>query len=470
MASRRDQYQAYRFVTRRHTGALLREDSDTADAPLRRLSNGTFGGVLIGLLAMAVAGLWGLLSPSSAPGWQNGKSLIMARDNGARYVYLDGKLHPVLNYASALLILKSGAVTPVTVSRGALDTVEQGRPIGIAGGPDSIPSPGAIVTGPWTVCNDQAETSLTVPLPVVTLYVGTSAGVLTPLPATSAVLVQDLTGTQYLVWNGERLRLSSEAPAALGYTGQALPVAPAWINALPSGPDLTPPEPPDLGSAGPEVDGAASKVGELFSVDSAAYVMEPDGLAAITPLQERLLQADRNEENTVYGGGAVTPRAVDVSALGHLSGTHPASINGLPQTVPAAVNVSTGSVSVCATLASGSQGTVTLATRTVAPTVATAAAEPTDHGTDVAATVDLAAAHGALVKLTSSVNDTIGTEYLVTDLGIKYPIAGPSVLSDLGLSTIKATALPPGFVDLMPTGPALSEQAAAAVQPDDPNG
>jgi hypothetical protein len=106
----------------------------------------------------------------------------------------------------------------------------------------------------------------------------------------------------------------------------------------------------------------------------------------------------------------------------------------------------------------------------VAPTVATAAAEPTDHGTAVAATVDLAAAHGALVKLTSSVNDTIGTEYLVTDLGIKYPIAGPSVLSDLGLSTIKATALPPGFVDLMPTGPALSEQAAAAVQPDDPNG
>jgi type VII secretion protein EccB len=470
MASRRDQYQAYRFVTRRHTGALLREDSESADAPLRRLSNGTIGGVIAALLAMAVAGLWGLLSPSNAPGWQNGKSLIVARDNGTRYVYLNSQLHPVLNYASALLILKSGAVAPINVTRGALNTVSQGQPIGIAGAPDSVPTPDAIVSGQWTVCNDQAETSLATPLPLVTLYAGTSAGALSPLPATSAVLVQDPTGVQYLVWNGERLRLSSYALAALGYTGAALPVAAAWVNAVPAGPDLAAPEPVGLGSSGPPVDGAPSKVGELFAVGSAVYVMEPDGLAAITPLQERLLQADRSEQVTVYGGGNVAPRSVSVSALNNPSSTHPARINGLPQTAPDAVNVSTGSVSVCAALVSGSQGTVAISTRTVAPTNTAATAEPTDHGTAVASAVRVPSGRGALVKLTSNVSDTIGTEYLVTDLGVKYPIAGSSVLNDLGLANVAPAALPLGFINLMPTGPALSEAAAADTQPDDPKG
>ena len=492
MASRRDQYQGYRFVMRRHTGALLREDSDIADAPLRRLSNGTWGGVLAGLLGASAAALFGLLSPADSHGWQNGKSLIVARDSGARYVYVDGVLHPVLNYASALLILKAGAVAPVSVSRGALNSVTQGPPIGIAGAPDSVPAASSVVGGPWTVCDDQAVDSLAQPVPQVTLYVGAAAGAsagasggasasasagvsvgpTTPLPQESAILVQDPAGTRYLVWNGERLRLTdSQEALALGYTSAALPVAAAWVNAVPAGPDLAAPEPAaGLGGPGPAVDGKPSRIGQLFSVNGATYVMEGDGLAPITPFQVRLFQADPAEQAKVYGGGEAVATPAGVAALNHLSATQPANISGLPHTPPTLVDVSTGSVSVCATLAAGSQNSVTVATRTVAPATDVAAAAPTDHGTPVANRVTVPAGHAALVRLASSAGDAIGTEYLLTDRGVKYPISGSTVLSDLGLAAVAPTPLPPGFVALAPTGPALGEAAAAVVQPNDPNG
>src|SRR5262249_39604010 len=119
MVSRRDQLQAYRFMTRRSAGALLRDDSDTVEAPLRRLSGGAAASVMVALLAAAVVGLFGLFSPGGSTSWQDSGSLILEKETGTRYVYLNGVLHPVINYASARLVLRGGAGV-VQVSQSSL--------------------------------------------------------------------------------------------------------------------------------------------------------------------------------------------------------------------------------------------------------------------------------------------------------------------------------------------------------------
>lgn len=62
MQSRRDLYQAHRLMTQRVGLALLQGEPDVAESPMRRLSVGAFAGVMVGLLVVAVFGIWGLLS------------------------------------------------------------------------------------------------------------------------------------------------------------------------------------------------------------------------------------------------------------------------------------------------------------------------------------------------------------------------------------------------------------------------
>jgi hypothetical protein len=51
--------------------------------------------------------------------------------------------------------------------------------------------------------------------------------------------------------------------------------------------------------------------------------------------------------------------------------------------------------------------------------------------------------------------------YLVTDTGVRYPVAGPKALEQLGLSGLSIAQLPRAVVDLLPEGPLLDPAAAA---------
>ena len=66
--------------------------------------------VLLAALAVAAVAVYGSLRPSGGTDWRVAGTIIVERESGARFVYLEGKLHPVLNYASALLIV-GGTVT-----------------------------------------------------------------------------------------------------------------------------------------------------------------------------------------------------------------------------------------------------------------------------------------------------------------------------------------------------------------------
>src|SRR5258708_678254 len=119
---------------RRQAGALLRSDPDSAGGTLRRLSDGVLASVAAAVLVAAGVGIYGALHPSAAAkSWLNGKTLIVDATSGSRYLWLNGSLHPVLNYGSALLVLKSGAVSATRVSHSAVEGEPQGAPVGIPG-------------------------------------------------------------------------------------------------------------------------------------------------------------------------------------------------------------------------------------------------------------------------------------------------------------------------------------------------
>jgi type VII secretion protein EccB len=470
MASRRDQLRAYRFLNRRHAAALLdpaadaRAGAETAEAPLRRMSGGVVGSVVVAFLVLAAVGLYGLISPGGATSWRDGKSVILERETGSRYVYLDGVLHPVLNYASARLILHGGQL--VSVARASLGQTPRGAPVGITGAPDSLPSTGTLVTTGWTVCSAPAADPSGRAHPIVTVGPIASTNA-TPLPTGGAVLVRDQQDEEFLIWNGSRLRIpdGGTVPAALGYAATApLPVGDAFINAIGQGPDLRAPAVPGIGGIGPALGGRATTVGQLFgSGDGGAYLMFPDGLAPISVLQRRLALASLVIA-AAYKGAAPTvlPLSEQELAQAPRSATSPATAVGLPPQPPVPVDTATTGVAICASLTSAVGATMVATVPTPARAVPAGTGIKVDGlGVPIADAAALAPGQGAVVRAQSAPGDTTGTVYLVTDLGVRYPVSGKDVLSDLGLAGVTPAPLPVGWINLFPLGPTLDEQAAA---------
>jgi type VII secretion protein EccB len=463
MSGGRDRYQGYRFAMRRQAGALLRPEQDTGASPLRRLSSGALGSVTIGIAAAAVAALFGLFSPTtSSSAWENSKALIVDAQTGTRYVYLSGQLHPVLDYASALLILKSGAVTATDVPHAQLSQAGIGNPIGIAGAPDALPATADLLGGTWSVCSSPAQTEAATAWALTGISLGAAPSG-NALGTSQALLVQDTSGDEFLVWNGTRLAIPAGSGYVLSVLGASatspVVVADAWLGTLPQGPDLV----------APAETGQVERVGT-----GGAYYLRGTGggLTALTPLQAQLLMAEQGQNS------AATISAAEASSAQPAGG-----VAGLPGDVPqltaaaadgTAVCVQYGGSSVSGSTASADPGQVVTAvtTRSQNPQIlATTPAVTVDAlGSPVADSVAVPSGHGALIVAQPNGVAGGGTEYLVTDRGVKYPLSGDSVLSDLGLRGAAAVRIPVALASILPTGPTLDETDALDIQGTDPLG
>lgn len=316
MPSRRDQVQSYQFFVQRMTSALLARDPDPAVAPFRRLGGAGLGGIMVAVLCLAAVGVFGLIVPGGSTGWRDGESVIVEKETGARYVYRDGQLHPVVNYSSALLAME--AFVPITsVSRNSLmGTARAGR-IGIPDAPDALPEAKRILDGAWTLCSqavrDQSgalvtTTVLTVGRPPVG---GRAAG-------DGALLVRDAdTDRLHLVWRDQRHELVDEEIVLEGLTLRSEPVVlvgGAWLNALPAG------EP--IGTRGVAGRGDSSSAlpdavtGRIYVVENQAgarqyYLAERNRLVPLTALQTEVLMADPRTRDAYDGD---RPQALPVDA------------------------------------------------------------------------------------------------------------------------------------------------------------
>jgi hypothetical protein len=136
MQTRREQVRAYRFVTRRIVSAMVSGEPETIELPMRRLGLAMVGSVIVAALALGIVGAYGLKFPGGSTPDDN--SLVIEKDTGARYVYSGQRLYPVLNYASARLILGVAAPQVQSLSRASLRSLPRSNPVGIV---DETPIP-----------------------------------------------------------------------------------------------------------------------------------------------------------------------------------------------------------------------------------------------------------------------------------------------------------------------------------------
>ncbi len=431
MATKNDLIEAQTFSRRRLLTAFVsgapggKELEPTA--PLRAV----IAAIALTVAVVLVGVFWGLIKPGLPNGWDNGK-LILVSDTGARFVTVEGELHPVINTASARLLLPSADFAVISTDQSNLSGVALGSTLGIVGAPDELPAPDSLQNAGWSACvTDDAALDVRIG--------GTAADAV----AAGAVVVES--GGDRFVIAGERSYAveggSDAVLRAAGITALDPVDVPAdWLNLFTPGTALAP---IDVADAGQPIAGTALAAGDVVHVEGTAteerFLVQADGkLAALTPLAWQLYQ---------LGGGTSEPTEVSASDVADLGTTaRPAGGADWPDDGFRSIDADQRA---CAVLQDEGGGV-----RTVL------AAQPSSDET--AAGVHVAAGSGALVRAGGRGEQSTGIVTLVDATGTAYALPGATEetvnrlgyqLSDIGLAGDV-------WIDLLGTGPALTEEAA----------
>jgi type VII secretion protein EccB len=418
MPSRQEQVRSHQFAVQRVVAAVVTRDTDPDRLPFRRVAGATLAGILVATIGFGAVAAYAAITGGEPDDWRDPRAVVVERESGTRYAFHDGRLHPVANYTSALLIAGTGAVTRL-VPRAALDREARGAPLGIADAPDPPPAAARLVSGPWTGCS--APRGQPVPL------VGRPAPDSTPL-AGRALLAEHPDGTAYLVWHGLRhlIQDTGLVLSALGWTGQQpVPVAPAVLDVLASGADLA--RTPIAGEGSPSRGVPGATVGEVFVVVTQGgqrqyAVAHASGLAAITQVEADLILTD------LHQGHPTRLTQGEYADLPKIARRPPAAPP--PATTPPLAATASA---VCVQVGDASTEVHLAARMPSGPAV-----EP---------------GRGALVEAGGEV-------WLVTDRGRRHAITDPEARALLGYAGTQPTRVPASFLDLLPEASELTREAA----------
>jgi type VII secretion protein EccB len=461
MHSRRDQVEAHSFVNSRLRSALVRAEPDAPRGPLRRTPVALVIGAVLGGLAIAGIAVLSLLQPGGGSAWRKPGALIVERETGNRYVLSDGRLRPVLNYASARLLLRD-RMTVASTSAKSLAAMPRGGQIGIVGAPDTLP-PGNAADQPWLVCATPPDDSDGAGQPGVTILLGPSL----PRPAAGpdeAALVRTPDGTVYLAEDGRRMRLTAPwVRRALGVDGsQPRPVRSSWTGALPAGPDLGTLPIDGRGHTGPTVDGKPTRVGQVFMASTPGtrdrpYLVTSGGLMPVNETAIALVLGDPATAVAYDGTGArvlpLSPTALATTPIVDSAQW----VTDLPP-LPATLATDGGDRIPCVLVDTVDR--TAKATVVSLPAPAVSGAGPVDAPGLLrdSLTADRVAVTpgGGMLARTLPATGVPGTGlYLVVDSGAKYPVDGDAAAAALGYPSAAAAAIPAGLLAQLPTGPVL---------------
>ncbi|MEV4435078.1 type VII secretion protein EccB [Streptomyces sp. NPDC049555] len=326
MASRRDELNAYTFARKRTVAAFLQPSltgsEEGAPRPLRTI----LPGIVVGALLVAGFGAWGVFKPVAPKGWDDvAAHVIVGSDSTTRYVVLttDGKkqLHPVLNLASARLLLDPGKGGVIKVRESELDDghIPRGPTLGIPYAPDRMPT--AAQAGKpkqWAVCQQPGGGGRTTQKAVFLFAAGDpKAKQLTGprrLRGAQALYVQgpdearylvDPKGTRYLIggpdWQNQDPADRNLLLRALFNDGaQPQRVTKEWLGTLREGTPIT--FPTLHGNVGdpagvPTLKGRAGRVGMILQAPTGTttqhYVVLPGKVARVSEFTAKLLLSSR---------------------------------------------------------------------------------------------------------------------------------------------------------------------------------
>ncbi|WP_406074549.1 type VII secretion protein EccB [Micromonospora sp. NBC_01638] len=471
MRTRRDQVQAYRFVTRRIVSALLSGDPETTNLPMRRLGMAVFGSVVAAAVVLGGVGAYGQLTGNAAP--LQDQALVIERETGATYVFMRGQLHPTLNYTSARLILNKPDVVPRTMSQASLRDRPRGVTLGIVGAPDALPDRKSLTGLPWSVCDVPDPVDMKRSSTRVVIDRALPGG--TPLGDGAALVAVD--DQQYVLTNNTRLQVlgGPRTSTALNLPDAAkLWVGQQLINAVPAGPPLRKPSLPGEGqSSSRDVAGRSSTIGQVFRAAGRHYVLAREGLVSISEITALLM---------VSNGGRITDITPNQAADSSVE--QRVEEEGLPPRMPTFYPTVSGQTVLCATYRAGSAGgppTTTLEVFDRAPAELTASdpglvpvRQTRRDAVRTAEAVLLPGGKGVIVQAspgagTSGSGAAGSTVYLITPQGIRYPLGSAATLGVLGYDGITPLAVPGSLLSLIPTGPTLNyEDALAVFSPEGP--
>ncbi|WP_159501984.1 type VII secretion protein EccB [Microbacterium sp. 18062] len=433
MATKNDLIEAQTFSRRRLLTAFVsgapggKELEPTA--PLRAV----IAAVALTAAVVLVGVFWGLIRPGLPEGWDNGK-LIVVTDTGARFITQDGVLHPVINTASARLLLPASDFQVISTDQANLDGVSLGTTLGIVGAPDDLPAADRLQNAGWSACvADDAALDVRI-------------GETPARAVTGNAVVVESDGDRFVI-DGERSYAvgddgSDAILRAAGITALDPVEVPAdWLNLFTPGTALAPVAVADAGTAVAGTDLLAGDVVHLQGTpESDRFLVQSDGtLAALTPLAWQLYQLGGGRSGSVEEVSQADVAGLETTA-------RPAGGADWPVDGFRSIDAEERA---CALLADdGAQVRTVLATQPVADAVT--------------AGVHVDADAGALVRAGGRGDQSTGLVTLVDATGTAYALPGATeeTVNRLGYELDDIGRAGDVWIDLFGTGPALTEGAA----------
>jgi len=394
----------------------------------------------------------GVIKPAAPAGWDKpGEYIIVDSDSTTRYVVIKDKtsngkevatLHPVLNYASAKLLLDKGKGSVLEVPGSEIDksNLPHGATIGIPYAPDRLPSKDdAEKAKTWAVCERPAPGGSADSIDRA-VFVLNAADAKTldnsgKVDSGEALYVKDSkTGARYLIDRaGNRFLLGGPGlnqttmaqllSAVIGQSAEPQPVSQEWLATFNDGGIITFPTVTGAGgtTTAKGMPTGANTVGQVLESEDAQgkqyYVVLGDKVASITPFVAELLKQSPQAQAT---GVAKVRQNVIIAANGGAPDKFYGD-KGWPNDVPHQANpASTANGQARTTSCSVYDGTFGADKKPqLAAWAGTAYPKKVVSGS-VSAYVS--SGSGLLFKELTGVAGGGGAQYLLTDTGLRYSL------------------------------------------------
>lgn len=443
---------------------MVRRDVRMLHDPMRSQFRSLLVGFVLTVLVVAGCAILSFLRPQGAVG---DAKIVMGKDSGALFVVVGQRLHPVLNLASARLIV-GAAEKPVAVKDSKLSSMPRGPLLGIAGAPSALPGSAYGDRIDWTLCESvqlsASGSAVTSPGVLTTIFTGpVELGAGSRVTAAGDSLLTQRGGKTYLVYDGKKAEVDPKDPAvvsALRLPGvRPRPIGPALLDAALEVPPLRAPAIARAGEPGP---GKLShlRVGAIIRVTGAGrpelFVVLAEGVQRISSFTAELI---RNADS--QGMGEIV--SVPPDSVAGLPVISPLPTGDFPTEIPTILAPEDAPVACVTWFRNGPKTTVHLLAgprlplRDSAQPVQLITADGVGDRVDL---VYLQPSSGEFVQVTGMEPGSERRESLfyIADNGIRYGVPDMPTAAALGLGTPRLVPWP--MIGPLVAGPTLAKQDA----------
>lgn len=472
----RAQVNGYRFLIRRLEHALIRGDSRMIHDPMRGQMRALIVGVVIAVLITGACGVMAFFKPAPNLG---DAQILLSKSSGAVFVLIGDRVHPVLNLASARLIVGANE-SPKEVDDKFLNPLPRGAMVGIIGAPTSIRGADSSGMSSWTVCDTLQTPGVTETTGMASLQTTVLAndpilnGDVRAAEPAEAILTE-VSGTTYLIYDGVRAPIDVSNPVLVNalhlQAAAARPVSPGLLNTFPLVDPITPVTIDGVGEPGGAL-GPDYPVGSMVrTVDSRGeqlYVVLREGLQPVSPATADIIR---------YGNPDAVAETRDITpaALANAPIVNRLAVDHYPSVSPRIVPLDPDRV-VCmgwqrSNTAAQASVRLLVGHRLPVPDGAQAVRLATSDGNGPAVDfVYLVPGSGEYVQATGGTPDSesAGELFYVSDTGLRYHIKDLPTAEALGVTGVNIPDGPANapqrapwpVLSLLPAGPNLSQEAA----------